>query len=59
MNRFYNIPDNAKKRIYEDAGERINLPAYAIEKDWWVTQVLTIIFEMEIAKCLVLKEGLR
>lgn len=57
MNRFYNIPNDAKKRIYSDAGERINLPAYAVEKDWWVVQTLAILFEMEIGKHLVFKGG--
>ena len=57
MNRFYNIPNDAKKRIFDDTGERTNLPAYAIEKDWWVTQALSIIFEMEIGKHLVFKGG--
>lgn len=57
MNRFYNIPNDAKKRIYSDVGERINLPAYAVEKDWWVVQALAILFEMEIGKHLVFKGG--
>lgn len=57
MNKFYNIPTDAKKRIYADVGERINLPAYAIEKDWWVVQTLAILFEMEIGRYLVFKGG--
>lgn len=57
MNRFYNIPTNAKQRIYTDAGEKINLPAFAVEKDWWVVQTLTILFEMKISEQLVFKGG--
>ena len=57
MNKFYNISDEAKKRIYADVGERTNLPAYAVEKDWWVVQALTILFKMEIGKYLVFKGG--
>jgi hypothetical protein len=57
MNRFYTIPNDAKKSIYSDVGERMNLPAYAVEKDWWVVQTLTILFELEIGKHLVFKGG--
>lgn len=57
MNRFYNIPDDAKKRIYIDTGEKSKLPHYAVEKDWWVVQTLTILFELEIGKHLVFKGG--
>lgn len=57
MNKFYNIPKEAKSRIYSEVGERMNLPAYAIEKDWWVVQTLSILFEMEIGKHLVFKGG--
>ena len=57
MNRFYTIPNDAKKRIYSDVGERINLPTYAVEKDWWVVKTLAILFEMEIGKHLVFKGG--
>jgi hypothetical protein len=33
MDRFFNIPDNAKAEILRNSGEKTNLPAYAIEKD--------------------------
>ena len=33
------------------------MPAYAVEKDWWVVQTLSIIFEMQIGKHLVFKGG--
>ena len=57
MKRFYNIPNDAKKRIYADTGEKTNLPAYAVEKDWWIVQTLSIIFEMELGEHLVFKGG--
>lgn len=40
MIKFYQIPDETKERIYKNTGEKNNLPAYAIEKDWWVAQTL-------------------
>lgn len=57
MNKFYSIPADAKKRIFVDAGEKINLPSFAVEKDWWVVQTLTILFEMEIGNYIVFKGG--
>lgn len=57
MIRFYNIPDETKQRIYTNAGEKNNLPAYAIEKDWWVVQTLSILTDIEIGEYLVLKGG--
>lgn len=30
---------------------------FAVEKDWWVSRTLDIIFKMDIAKHLVFKEG--
>ena len=57
MIRFYKIPDKTKKRIFQNTGEKRNLPAYAIEKDWWVVQTLSILFNKEIGEHLVFKGG--
>ena len=57
MHKFYNIPKDTKAEILRNTGERTNLPAYAIEKDWWVVQTLSILFEMEIGKHMVFKGG--
>ena len=43
--------------ILNQATELTGLPSVAIEKDWWVMQTLSIIFEMEIGKYLVFKGG--
>ena len=57
MIRLYKIPDETKKRIYKNAGEKNNLPPYAIEKDWWVVQILSILYNTEIGEHLVFKGG--
>ncbi len=57
MNRFYNLPTESKERILKETGEKNNLPPYAVEKDWWVVQTLTILFELGIGKHLVFKGG--
>ena len=57
MSKFFSIPDKDKTEILKDAGERLNLPAYAVEKDWWVVQTLMILFETELEKHMVFKGG--
>lgn len=57
MSKFYNIPNNVKIEILRDAGERKDMPAFAVEKDWWVVQTLAILFGMEIGKHMVFKGG--
>lgn len=57
MVKFQNIPNEEKIKIFRDAGEKTNLPAYAVEKDWWVVQTLSILFETEIGKHMVFKGG--
>ena len=56
-NKFLNLPEqtriNAINRIAEEKG----ISPFAVEKDWWVTQTLSIIFEMEEAPYLVFKGG--
>lgn len=40
MSSFYNIPNTEKAEIFRNAGEQKNMPAFAIEKDWWVVQCI-------------------
>jgi len=57
MDRWYNISEEEKRIAYNQIGESANLPAFAVEKDWWVVQTLAILFELEIGKHLVFKGG--
>jgi hypothetical protein len=54
---FNKLNPDEKKLIFTTAGEKAGLPAYAVEKDWWVVQTLRIIFEMEIGNHLLFKGG--
>lgn len=56
-NNFYNLNKNDKLQIIKQVAEQQNLPYFAIEKDWWVTQTLAIIFEMKMAEHLLFKGG--
>jgi len=57
MQVFYNLPETTKTRIFEQISARTPLPAFAIEKDWWVVQTLRIILSMEVGKHLIFKGG--
>jgi predicted nucleotidyltransferase component of viral defense system len=54
---FYDIPNEEKEAIFQQISTNTGMPAYAVEKDWWVVQTLSIIFEMDVAQHLVFKGG--
>lgn len=54
---FYTLNKKDKLQIIKQVAEQHNLPYFAIEKDWWVTQTLAVIFEMEVAEHLLFKGG--
>lgn len=54
---FYSIPDSDKAEIYQQLSDKSKIPPFAVEKDWWVVQVLATIFEMSAGEHLVFKGG--
>lgn len=46
MTENYDISANDKQIAYNLIAKQTNIPAYAVEKDWWVVQTLTILFEL-------------
>ena len=57
MNNWLTIPDTTKANAYIQISEKTGMAAAAVEKDWWVVQILGIIFEMPVGKHLVFKGG--
>lgn len=57
LNHWLKLPENTKKTIFTEVGRKMGLPAFAVEKDWWVVTTLNIIFSMPVAKHLVFKGG--
>lgn len=57
MSNFINLTNEQKTRIFTQAGVRANLPAFAVEKDWWVTEMLRIVFSLPYAEAFVFKGG--
>ena len=56
-NKWYNIPKQTKVNAYTQIAEDMGMTSYAVEKDWWVIQILSVIFEMEVGKFLIFKGG--
>jgi len=57
MNEFLKLSENERKEVFEQAAAKTGLPTYAIEKDWWVTQLLRIIFASKFSSSFVFKGG--
>jgi hypothetical protein len=53
MIKWLNLPESTKRNAFIQIAEQTGLSAFAVEKDWWVSRTLEIIFQMEIAKHLV------
>ncbi len=56
-NEWYNIPKQTKINAYTQISESTGIAPFAIEKDWWVVQVLSGIFDLEVGKSLIFKGG--
>jgi predicted nucleotidyltransferase component of viral defense system len=57
MIKWLSIPDQTKRNAFTEIAVKQSMSSFAVEKDWWVVQTLSIIFEMEAAKHLVFKGG--
>ncbi len=57
MIKWLSVPESTKKNAYTQIAEKRGMTAFAVEKDWWVVQTLSIIFEMEDAKYIIFKGG--
>lgn len=55
--RFYHISNHEKVAIFNAIATEKGITPFAVEKDWWVSRTLDIIFKMDIAKHLVFKGG--
>lgn len=54
---FYNIDHAEKAAIFIEIATQLGMKPFAVEKDWWVSRTLEIIFQMPIAEHLVFKGG--
>lgn len=54
---FYTLNKDDKEAIFKEIGAQKGMNPFAVEKDWWVSRTMDIIFQMDIAKHLVFKGG--
>lgn len=58
MDEFLMQSESQRLKIFNEAGNRLGLPAASIEKDWWVTAVLEVLFTSpEIVPLITFKGG--
>ena len=57
MNNFIKLNKKDKLNIFNQTSERSGLPSSAVEKDWWVTLSLNIIFSLPYSNQIVFKGG--
>lgn len=57
MKAFIKLNEKNRRDIFNQVSELTGLPPSAIEKDWWVTLSLNIIFSLSYSKHLVFKGG--
>ena len=57
MNKFLTFSDDQRRTIFEQTAIRIKLPVASIEKDFWVTEILNILFSLPYADRMVFKGG--
>ncbi len=55
--RFDRLPEKERKYIFQEISNITGMTVFAVEKDWWVVQMLSLIFEMDFAQHLVFKGG--
>lgn len=54
---WINLTDEQKLQILEQVENSIGLPAFVVEKDWWVCAVLKAVFQSEYADSVIFKGG--
>jgi len=54
---FYKLKPKEKQSVFEQIGTGLNIHPASVEKDWWVTQTLALIQEMEVADQILFKGG--
>ena len=54
---WYKLSYNEKQEVLSAVAAKVRLPAFVVEKDWWVVQTLQLITQMDVANQIVFKGG--
>lgn len=57
LNEWFKLSNDTQRNIFNETARKIGLPAYAVEKDWWVVQTLRMLFSLPGASSMVFKAG--
>lgn len=57
MSDFLQLTKERRKLIFSQTAVKTDLPSYAVEKDWWVTEIMRIVFSLPYAEAFVFKGG--
>jgi hypothetical protein len=57
MEKWLQVSDEDKVQVYNEIATQTGLTPSAVEKDWWVTQAIALIFKTDLAPHLVFKGG--
>lgn len=57
MNSFLTLSKEQRKTVLKEVSSRLHLPVASIEKDFWVTEVLNLLFSLPYANKMVFKGG--
>lgn len=57
MNNYLQLTDTQKQTVLTQCKNRMGLPEQAIEKDFWVTIMLQLIFDSELREQIIFKGG--
>ncbi|MDE7073433.1 MAG: nucleotidyl transferase AbiEii/AbiGii toxin family protein [Odoribacter sp.] len=57
MNKFLTLTEVQRRTVFEQTAARIHLPVAAVEKDFWVTEILNLLFSLPYADKMVFKGG--
>lgn len=57
MNKFLTLAETQRRTVFEQTAIRIKLPVASVEKDFWVTEILNILFALPYAERMVFKGG--
>lgn len=57
MNKFLVLTESQRRTVFEQTALRIKLPITAVEKDFWVTEILNVLFSLPYSDKMVFKGG--
>lgn len=57
LSHWLNLSENDRLQIFEETASKKGLSTAVIEKDWWVVNILAVVFSLEYSQFLIFKGG--